>query len=494
LANLYNYLVMISKSFLKSSFVFTIGGALPMVASIILLPFYANYLGDANYAKLLFYILISSLFQILFSFSVESYFGIKYSQLFEEPEKQKRFIGTVSSLLLIIGAGLILLSLLFGHLLFTAMSREDLLIEFWPFGFFSILTGFFNSYFKAASISLIYAKQSRLFLIGNTINFFATIIISIGGLFLFPGTIIGPIYGRLLSGFIIFLIAQYIFTKNGTYCFDKSFLKELSQFCLPYMFYGVCGWVLSGSDRYILLEFNIQLQDLNSYDLLLKCFFGIEFLQNSLSAVIFPRLYEIWAKNKEQKTTLETNRYFNVFTAINIIQLILFCIFIPIVYKIFIKNEAFYQSEQYIGILSAGYALRSILNFYIATVLFTKNIHVMLKVFLYSTLIQLVLTVIAAKYLGLTGVIYAGLITKILQVFLFMLLTKKVFRYEFNYYKIIVIPFIYIGVNLVQYLVFKEYYLLLYVGQLVLFSILFYAAFRNEIKKVLISFKVLRES
>lgn len=484
---------MISKSFLKTSIVFTVGGALPMVASIILLPFYANYLTETNYAQLLFYILISSLFQILFSFSVESYFGIKYSHLYEEPEKQKRFIGTVSSLLLLIGGGLLLLSLLFGHFLFKAISREDLLIEFWPFGFFSILTGFFNSYFKAASISLIYTKQSRLFMTGSIINFFATIVISIGGLFMFPGTIYGPIYGRLFSGLIIFFIAFYIFNKNGTFCFDKSFLRELSQFCLPYMFYGICGWMLSGSDRYILLEFNIQLQDLNSYDLLLKCFFGIEFLQNSLSAVIFPKLYEIWAKNKVNKTTPESNRYFNVFTAVNIFQLILFCIFIPIIYKLLIRNTSFYESEKYIGILSAGYALRSIVNFYLSTILFTKNIYVMLKVFFLSTLIQLLLTVFFAKYYGLIGVIYAGLVTKLIQVWLFKLLTKKVFEYEFNVFKIVWIPLIYIAVNVLQFNVYENYSIWPYLIQMLLFGSLFYAVFKNELKKVLLSFKLIRE-
>jgi len=87
-----------------------------MAASIILLPFYANFLDDANYTRILFYILISSLFQILFSFSTENYFGIKFSQLFGEPEKQKRFIGTVSFLLLLIGAGLILVFLAVRHL------------------------------------------------------------------------------------------------------------------------------------------------------------------------------------------------------------------------------------------------------------------------------------------------------------------------------------------------------------------------------------------
>src|ERR1044072_625338 len=196
---------MISKSFLRSSLLFTIGGALPMVSSILLLPFYANMLDDLSYTRILFYILVSSLFQILFSYSTENYFGIKYSQLFDDQEKRKRFIGTISSLLLIIGAILTVLSLLFGKLLFQAISRQDVLIEFWPFGFYSILTGFFNAYFKTASICLIYSKEARLFLYSALINFFATISISVGGLYLFPGTIIGPIYGRLLSGLIIFI-------------------------------------------------------------------------------------------------------------------------------------------------------------------------------------------------------------------------------------------------------------------------------------------------
>lgn len=482
---------MISKSFLKSSFIFTLGGALPMVASIVLLPFYTDYLSAADYTKLIFYISISAISQILFSFSIEQYFGVKYSRLQESPEEQKRFIGTLSLLLLIIGAGLLFLSFFFGKFLFQAISRNDLIIEFWPYGFFSILTGFFNSYFKVANICLIYKKQPTLFLWGNSINLFITLAVSLGGLHFFPDTIIGPIYGRLISGLVIFMIAQYIFSKHGTFSFDSSFLKELSQFCTPYLFYAICVWVLSGSDRYILLEFNIQIKDLNAYDALLKCFFGIEFLQNSLTAVIFPRLYELWGKNKEHATTVETNRYFNVYTAINILQLILFCIFIPIIYKIFIKNESFYASEPYIGILASGYALRSILSFYLSTVLFTKNIAVTLKVFFVSTLFQLFFTVLAAKYFGLIGVIYTGITTGTIQVILYHFFTKSVFKYDFNRFKIIGLPFIYIAINMVQYFLFREYNLLLYVLQLLIFGVLFFAIFRNELKNLLVSFKIL---
>ncbi len=482
---------MISKSFLKSSIVFTLGGALPMVASIILLPFYTNYLSDLNYTQVAFYISVSLLLQIVFSFSIESYFGIKYTQLQQEPDKQKNFIGTISILLLIIGSGLLLITALFGNLIFSKVYRPDLLMQFWPYGFYSVLTAFFNSYFKAATIGLIYLKKAKLFLGLNFINFIATIAISIAGLYAFPNTIVGPIYGRLLSGVIIFLLAQYIFFKEGNFVFKKSFIKELVQFCTPYVFYVMCWWVLGQIDRYILQSY-ITNVDLNAYDLVLKCFFGIEFSQNSLSAVIFPKLYEIWNKEKTNTTTKESNRYFNVFTAINILQLVLFCVFIPIIYKLIINNQNFYRSEVYIGILAAGYALRSIFNFYLSTILFTKKIGVLLKILGVSALFQILIIFIASKQFGLMGAIYAGLITKVLQIILCIIFTKGVFIYKFNYFKIIVIPFIFVAVNVLQFLVFKNYNIYLYLAQLVIFSIVFYVLFKNEIKQTLISFGVIK--
>ncbi|MCE3226184.1 MAG: hypothetical protein K0S32_735 [Bacteroidetes bacterium] len=477
---------MISKSFLKSSLIFTIGGALPMVASIILLPFYANRLSDLQYTQVSFFISISLLFQILFSYSIESYFGIEFTRLNEDPVKQKRFIGTVSILLLIIGAALLLLSAAIGNTLFPHIF-PNLNMDFWPYGFYSILTAFFNSYFKASSICLIYQKRPGFFLTANIINFFVTIIISVGGLMIFPDTIIGPIYGRLLSGVVIFLLGQMIFSGSGTYSFDKSFLKDLWKFCTPYLVYVICGWTLGQIDRYFLVKY-IDKVDLNAYDLVLKCFFGIEFLQNSLSAVIFPKLYEIWTKNKENSTTKESNRYFNVFTAINILQIILFCLCIPLMYHWLLDKPGFYRAEMYIGLLASGYALRSILNFYISTILFSKKINVLLKISVVSAVFQIVVVFIASKYYGLMGAIYAGLATKVVQVIFSIVFSKGTFNYQFNYFKIIVVPFILIAVNLVQFLFFPVYNWLFYAGQFALFSLIFFFLFRNEITAVYLQF------
>jgi O-antigen/teichoic acid export membrane protein len=356
-------------------------------------------------------------------------------------------------------------------------------MEFWPYGFYSILTAFFNSYFKAATVSLIYLKKAKLFLTVNILNFFATIFISVAGLHFFPDTIIGPMYGRLLSGALIFLAGYYIFASNGVLVFDKSFLRELNRFCAPYIIFALSIWVLGFFDRYILQKY-IDTIDLNAYDLVLKCFFGIEFIQNSLSAVIFPRLYEIWTKNADNTTTKETNRYFNVFTAINIIQLIFFCIFVPLLYKLVINKPGFYRAEVYIGVLSAGYALRSILNFYLSTILFSKKVTTLLKIFGFSALFQIAITFVAIRYFGLMGAIYAGLTTKVLQVIFSSIFTKGIFIYRFNFYKIILIPFLFIAVNILQFHWFRGYDIRLYLVQLVFFGVIFYFIFRNEITAV----------
>lgn len=478
---------MISKSFLKSSLLFTIGGALPMLGGIILLPFYTNYLSDRHYTQILFYISLSMLFQILFSFSIENYYGMRYTRLSEQPAEQKRFTGTVSMLLLAIGFLVLSLSSLFGERLFSLVYVNDLGMEFWPWGFYSVLTAFFNAYFKAASIVLIYQKRPYSFLISNVLNFIVTVGVSVSGLFMFPDSIQGPIYGRLFSGLLIFGIALFIFERSGQFGFERSFLPDLFRFCVPYMFFVLSAWVLMQIDRYV-LQLYIPNAELNAYDLLLKCFYGIEFIQNSLSAVIYPKVFEIWNKTKKHETTAESNRYFNVFSALNVIQLLLFCLAMPLVYRLFIHNPVFFQSESYIGILAAGYSLRSILSFYMAGILFTGKVNVLVKVFGVSAVFQVLLTWPLSMSYGLNGAILAGLLTKVLQVWLCARWSAPVFTFSFNKYKIVVLPFVYLLLNAVFFAFVPSYSLWFYLVQFIGFGLLIYALFRNEIRKVLQSF------
>lgn len=470
---------MISKGFFKSSLLFTAGGALPMLSSFLLLPFYTNFLSDINYLQLLFYISVSTLSQILFSLATDTYFGVKYSQLFAEEESQKDFITFISRFLLRAGIVLLVLFAFTGNWIFDLVFTESE-ASFWPWGFVSIITGFFNSYFKTASICLIYLKRPGKFLLDNVLNFILTLTISLGGLYIFPDSVVGPMLGRFISGVVIFLLGARIFSVSGSGRSNPRFRAEMIAFCAPYLAYGIALWVLSYVDRYILKN-NVDVTELNAYDLVLKCFLGVEFFQNSLNAVIFPRVYDIYARTGGTGTSVQSNRYFNVFTILNTIGLIIFCIALPWLYQLLISKPHFYQGTVYIGIIAAGYSCRSVVSFYLSGILFARRMKLMLVIFGISAAAQLVLALVAIKHFGLAGALYAGLVTRVLQAALFAILAPKAFNYSFNALKIFVLPGLYLFSNLVQFAVTDDYHIEYYLIQLVVFCILAVALFRKEI-------------
>ena len=96
LSKVQKYANMIRPEFIKSSFLFTLGGALPMLGSIVLLPFYTNYLSTTHYTQLLFYISISLFCQLFFSWSTETAFGIEYSRIQNDAQASPKFIGQVA--------------------------------------------------------------------------------------------------------------------------------------------------------------------------------------------------------------------------------------------------------------------------------------------------------------------------------------------------------------------------------------------------------------
>ncbi len=482
---------MISKSFFKSSLVFTIGGSLPMVGSLLMLPYFTNYLSEVNFTQISFHISFSYLMQIIFSLSIESYFGVKYTQLNHSAEEQKLFIGKVAVILLSFGVLLTLLISIFGEQLFGFVFSNKLEMSFWPFGFYSLITAFFNSFFKTASMVLIYKKEATQFLLFNIINFIFTVGITVLGLKMYPDSLFGPIYGRLFSGVIIFLLGYYIFIKNGQLHFNTTYVRDILLFSLPYCGFVLFTWIITQFDRYI-LQNKITLQDLNTYDLVIKCFFGVVFVQNSLMAVIFPKVFEHWAKTKELKTTQETNRYFNVFTILNILMICSFFVVLPLIYPLLIKNVKFYECNVYIGLLGAGYVTQGIISFFMSTIMYAKRIDVLLKIFGVSAVLQVILLFLLTHYFGLLGAIYSGIIVKVVQVVLAKWFTRSIFEYDYNLYKIELLPYSFIVINILQYYVLHSYNAVLYLLQLLLYIIVAYFLFKNEILKLLANFNIIK--
>lgn len=476
---------MIKISFIKDSLLYTIGNALPMIASIILLPFYANYLNSENYVALSFYIGISLLYQIIFSFSFEQYYGVIYTEIKHNNEDVKILNGSILIYLLLYGLMIIITTSLIGQNILSVIFQEKIPMIFFPYGLLSVLTGFFNAIFKVMMSTYIYAQKPKIFFLSNVTNFIATIIISLGGLFLFPDTLIGPIYGRFLSGIIIVLF-NYVYLKHIiVWKLEMKYIKEFIQKSWALFAYAILMWITGNIDRYFLKNY-VDVQNLAGYDLIMKCFIGIEFIQNGLSMAIVSKIFDIWKNDNRITFTSEANRYFNIFSLLSTGAIAVFVFVLPFFIQIIIPKPIYYTSFQYIGLIAAGYIIRNLIYPYYFAFLYSKKT---LNMFLYNAtaiLLQVVLSYIFIPLYGLIAAIFIGIFIKTVPIIIYHLNIKHITDViKINYLKWFGLSLIIALIYILMYLYHSQSYTINYFISGIFYIFISILIYKNEIPQML---------
>jgi O-antigen/teichoic acid export membrane protein len=275
---------LISTKVIQSYLLSTVGHALPLLSGIVLLPFYINVLSPETFAQLAIYISITLLAQIVFGLGLESYINIIPITYKDETSILQKGISSLFTVTCIIGIIFILISYFSGSYLFQHIFDTE--FHFFPFGFLSIITAFFNNFFKLHNNLLLGQQKIKDYFTANVINFFATLFISLGGLFYFHDSLWGPILGRFLSGVIIFSMSFYGFIKHYPFKLNVAFLKKGFEFSIPMFLFFMFNWAMNYFDR-IIIENNMPLKDLAIYEFATKCSLPLEFLQNGLFKHIY---------------------------------------------------------------------------------------------------------------------------------------------------------------------------------------------------------------
>lgn len=438
---------MISNRFIKSSFLVTIGNALPLLSGIALLPFYINILSADQFAELAIYISISLLAQLFFGFGLEAYMSIAPIKFKEENSILQKGISSLFTFTIILGCFLILLAFFSGNYIFKQIFDTN--IEFFPFGFLSIITAFFNNFFKLHNNLLLSQQKIKEYFLANVINFVATLSISLIGLFIYQNSLWGPILGRFLSGIIIFVLSFIGFIRHYNFKLQFNFLKKGLEFSVPMLVFFIFNWAMNYYDR-IIIENNMPLADLAVYDFATKCSLPLEFLQNGLFAAITPLIYKIWREQNLNESTPEVNRYFNGYSAIFLILIPLSCLFIPLLVPLVIHKTIYFESFKYIGIIAVGYCFKAYYFMYYVVVLYHNKTKVMPVVYLILATIQITLMLISTSYFGIMGIILSTLFVKMIQPIVMSFFVKGLFIFNFNKLKIIYLPLIFMVVVLIS--------------------------------------------
>lgn len=474
---------MISKNLIKSSFIYTVVGALPLGSAFLLLLFYTNYITKTDYGALVLYISFTLFIQILVNFGLDTYIGISYFEHKHDKNLLNQRIGNIAAYLLIVGVLSCLVFYIIGKPLFSIVFKGGDL-SFFPYGMMSVVTAFFNSFFKTYSNLLINQLRPEKFAVINLANFFMTICFSLTGLFLYPYTLIGPMWGRLLSGAGIFLIAFFSFQKEFPIRLQLGeSLRTTLSFSLPVLIFFLLSWLISNIYPWILKRY-ISLDEIAIFGLALQFTLLVEFILNGLSSAFIPRVYEIMKEHDLHRSTPEINKYFSTFNALSLLIIPFITFILPLIMPVLIPKD-YSQTYLIFSLLNISFVTRGLYNYFLVPIYFHKKTRVLPKIYAYTTVVQIIISILLIKYFNIWGAIWANLITKIIQdIFLFNE-SRKFFTFNFNVIKLIILPLLVLVIIIVcEYFASANNIHIIHLIELLMSFALVWLVYRKELKSM----------
>lgn len=444
---LYKYPAL--KKFLRSALLISVGGALPLIAGVVLLIPYTENLQTSVYGELAIYISFSLLVQYLMNFGIDTYLSVHYYDYKEDPAGLKKFLSGITGMICLLGSMLILFFSASGYFLFRWIFNDSA-IQFFPYGLMSVLTAFFNAFFRTyVNLQVFGEKPMKYFLFG-LFNFVVTVIISAVLVYAYPQSLIGPMWGRLLSGVLIFILSLVFILREFGISFDRSMIRPVVKYCTPMLIFNLLTWVLTYINNYILNAYSTS-ADVGVYDFGLKATLLIEYACVGLLGTINPRVYQLWKKSGLNESTPEENRYHHVFSSFIMVFVAANIVLLPFVIRLFVHTEGYYESIPLIPLLCLGFVFRGLYNMFSNPIFYFKQTKVLPRVLLFSSIIQIGAGILLVQWMGIWGAVWSYFLIRPVQVFFIWLESRKVFQFQFNVFKMLIVPAGYAAIVIALY-------------------------------------------
>jgi O-antigen/teichoic acid export membrane protein len=472
---------MISKGFIKSSIIYSLVGSLPLASGFILLPLFAVHLGSGLYGQLALYTAFTMLVQIIINLSLDYGLQITYFENKSEKLNLEKRIGTLVSGMLIFGIIFVIILSITGQFLFRKVFPDSGL-QFYPFGFFSLITAFFNGFSKSYNNLLISQQNPVRFLWINLLNFGLTVILTIVLLLKFPDTLIGPITARAIAAGIVFCFSLFLIIRQYHFSFEWLFLRTTILICIPVLINYLLNWSLGYSDRFIITGY-LSVRETGIFDFALKTTFVIDILLTGIYNTFTPKLLNHIISNNKRSSDPYYNSYFSSLTGFMLLLIPFTVLVIHILIPLFHVKPDYLISLKYVGLISISFLFK------VLSIMFNTPLYALKKTFLLpriygiAAVIQLIMSIILIKYFGLIGAVVSMILMKPIQALLSVWQIKKYFSFSYSIKKMIIMPLIYfvifVGIEIIS---FRYSSVFLYWIELAVSAILVLFFFRNEIR------------
>ena len=415
---------LFSSSLFKTSFMYIFVSILNSAIPFLLLPILTRYLTPEDYGIVTMFSLLVS---VLGAFSGLSVHGAVNRVYFEENIDFREYVAN-TLLILILSTFVIFIVLV---PVIPIISKLTSVPEKWIF--IAILVSFFNfiifihmSIYQARSIATKYAfLQISQTLINVGLSILFVVVLEL----MWTGRALGIVVSSVFVGTISTLI---IIKKWAKFRININYIKHALSFGLPLIPHSIGGLLIAMSDRLIINNV-LDVSAVGLYMVALQVGMIIEILARSFNQAYTPWLFNNLRKN-DDFLNLKIVKFTYIMFALYLILGILFGLFAPILFEIFIGKQ-FYSASQLVIWISLGAAFNGMYYMVGIYIMYLyKNFYLPIVTFI-DGIINLLLTYILVRSFGISGAAYSFLCINILNFLVIFIIVIRISKLPWKIWK-----------------------------------------------------------
>lgn len=409
-------------SFLKNSFIYTLGDLLPKVVSLLMIPVLTKYMGKVEYGIYGYMTILLGFLSMLYILGLDGALTRFYYE-YEEKGEEKKLISTIWIFLL--GYNLIVsIVLAFLGKDFSRIILGE--IPYDPYFKLLIIICFFATFASVPLILFRLREQSLKFGLFNIITTFVNIFFIFYFVSFKGQGAEGYLKAMLFTNIVFSIIYLVINIKNLGLNFSVDIAKNALKYGIPLIPHAVGAWVLMSSDRYFLNIYTSK-ADLGLYTLAYQFGMLVYYLIVAINKAYVPFFFKTANEEKENAPRIfkEIIKYYSVFIISIGVGLALFAKEIIIIMA---SNKEFYAAYKIVPLIGLAYVFNGFYYMCVNGIFYSKKTYILPFSTGASAVVALVLNFILIPRYG----IYGGAIATIAAYFALFAITY-VFSQKFYY-------------------------------------------------------------
>ena len=173
-----------------------------------------------------------------------------------------------------------------------------------------------------------------------------------------------------------------------------------------------------------------------------QCLVALELLMNSLHSSFYPRVVSILMEQPEKESSPSINRYYHGLTAVIMLSACLGIFALPWLIETFVHKKGYLETVPYLPYLATIYFFRTMRLFFTVPYGILKYTKPLPAVYLFVVAVKIILMLLLMRSLNVYGVIIASLASSLIEIMLLRTSIKDMFRFKFNFFKIVGAPMV----------------------------------------------------